>query len=94
VIAVTRVRNALFVCGIAGVLLSLSLVIGSFLRHVDTANYLKQADEGVPWVRWGFGSAVVGLLLCCFGKRWWRIAGLISAVFLVVWWCLIAESLY
>jgi hypothetical protein len=91
---ITRIRIALFACGAAGVMLSLSLVIGSFLRHVDTTDYLKQANEGVPWVRWGLGSALIGFALCFLGRNWWRLAGLSLGLLLSVWWFLIAESLY
>ena len=44
------IRRALFIGGVVSALLSAALVAGSFLRHVDTQDYFKQADEGVPWV--------------------------------------------
>lgn len=89
-----RIRIGLFACGLAGALFSLSLVIGNFLRHVDTIDYLKQADEAVPCIRLGFGCALLSFPLCFFGKRWWRIASLGLGLLLIVWWYLIAESLY
>ena len=93
-IAISRIRIVLFIFGASAVLLSLSLVIGSFFRHVDTTDYLKQADEGVPWVIWGLCSAIAGIVLCWFGRRWWRVAGLLSSVLLLIWWYLVGVSLY
>jgi hypothetical protein len=90
----TRTRTALFVCGIAAILLSLALVLGSFLPHVDTTDYLKQADEGVPWIQWGLGSATIGSALCFFGRRWWRVAAVGLGLVLSTLWIFIAGSLY
>jgi hypothetical protein len=89
-----QVRRAIFACGSAAVLLSIALIVAGYNRHVDTTDYLKQADEGVPWVRWGLGSSIVGCALCFFGKRWWRIAGVILGFLLTAFWLLQAESLY
>jgi uncharacterized membrane protein YbjE (DUF340 family) len=88
------IRRTLFVCGVVSVLLSVSLVVGSFIRHVDTNDYLKQADEGVPWVRWGLGSSLLGFVFGFFGNKWWRVATVITALLLLVLWYLIGESLY
>jgi hypothetical protein len=88
-----QIRRALFVCGIALVLLSVGLVAGSYLRHVDTQDYLKQANEGVPWVRWGFCSSSLGVVLSFFGKKWWRTGGIVAGSLLALYWFLISESL-
>jgi hypothetical protein len=88
------IRRALFVCGVISASLSAALLAGSFLRHVDTQDYLKQADEGVRWVQWGLGSSLLGCVLCVFGKRWWRVVGVVVAFLLLVFWFLIGESLY
>jgi hypothetical protein len=40
----------LFFCGLAAMVLSLALVTGSYIRHVRTHDYFKQADEARPWV--------------------------------------------
>jgi hypothetical protein len=74
-------------------MISIVAVIGSFLRPVDTTDYFKQADEGRPWVQSGLLSAMAGLVLCFFGKRWWRVAGVFLALLLLIWWFLIGESL-
>jgi hypothetical protein len=88
------IRTALFVCGVSAILLSLALVVGSFLRRADTTDYLKQADEGVPLVLWGSGSGGIGSALCFFGRRWWRVAAVGLGLALSVWWILIGGSLY
>jgi hypothetical protein len=92
--AVAKIRSVAFACGIVGVMVSISLVVGSFIRHVDTTNYIKQAEEGVPWVDSGLVSAFAGFVFCLMGRRWWRVAGVTLALLLLIWWFLIAESLF
>ena len=91
---VARIRTALFFCGVAAVVLSISIGIACFPQTSKTTDYLKQADEVAPWLRWGFGSAAAGFFLCLFGRKWRRIAGLSLGLVLSIWWFLIAGSLY
>jgi hypothetical protein len=88
-----RIRTALFACGIAGLTLSLSLVIASFLRHVDTTDYFKQADEARPWISWGFDTAAAGFVLSFFGRRWWRAVTVALCLLLLTFWFMQMESL-
>ena len=88
-----KIRSALFAGGAAGVLLSISILITGFFRSFRTTDYLEQSREAIPFIRWGLGSATAGLLLCCFGTRWLRIAGLSAAFLLSLWWFFIAESI-
>jgi hypothetical protein len=89
-----QVRRILFDCGLAAVTLSIGLVLGSFIRPVHSQDYLEQAREGIPWVRWGLCSALIGFALCFFGNRGWRIIGVLMAFLLFVWWFLIGMSLF
>jgi hypothetical protein len=92
-ISATRIRSGVFVCGIAGIIISMAVVVGSYLRPINTTDYIQQAEEAVPWVQSGFLSAMAGLVLCFFGKKWWRVAGVSVALLLLIWWFLIGESL-
>jgi hypothetical protein len=48
-----QLRRFLFVCGLVAVIVSIGLVIGSYIRPVHNQDYLEQAREGIPWIRWG-----------------------------------------
>jgi hypothetical protein len=91
---VKQARRVLFVCGLAAVGLSIGLVVASFIRPVHSQDYLEQAREGVPWVRWGLASALIGFVLCFFGNWRWRIVSILMALVAFVWWLLIGESLF
>jgi uncharacterized membrane protein YbjE (DUF340 family) len=69
------------------------LVIASFLRPIDTQDYLKQADEARPWIVWGLSTALIGFVLGFFGRRWWRVTSITSAFLLLLWWFLIGGSI-
>ncbi|HEX4007146.1 MAG TPA: hypothetical protein VHX60_13305 [Acidobacteriaceae bacterium] len=94
-IAPTQSRPIAFVAGFSLVLLSLALVVASYLRPVDTKDYLKQAYEGVPWVIFGLGFAAAGLLLCLFssGKKEWKAVSVAMALLLSIWWIIQAGML-
>jgi len=92
--ATPSIRTVLFKLGIAATVLSGAVLIGTFARHVQATDYLKQADEGLPWVDWGLGSAFLGFVLCWFGTRLTRVASVTIAFLLFVYWLLAAESLY
>lgn len=81
-----RARSVAFSFGIAAAVLSLLVVIGSYLRPVDTTDYFKQADEARPWISWGFDSAVVGLVFSLFGRKWWRAGAVAVSVLLLAFW--------
>jgi hypothetical protein len=85
-IAFGKIRSVAFAFGVAAVVVSLGLVGGSYLRPVDSMDYFKQADEARPWIGWGFDCAALGLFLCFFGRRWWRVAGIALALLLSIWW--------
>ena len=89
-----RVRRGLFTCAIIATLLAAGLVLGSYTRPVHSQTYLEQAREGVPWVRWGLSSSLIGFLLSFFGKRGWRVVFCFGAALLFVWWALIGMSLF
>jgi hypothetical protein len=71
-ISATKIRSGVFVCGIAGIIISAAVVVASYLRPIDTTDYLKQAEEAIPWIQSGLVSAFDGggywelLWLCCF----------------------------
>ena len=69
------------------------LIIGvSRVRHIE--GYLQQADAAVPWVRFGFLSAVCALLFCLFGTGKARIAGSLSSFVLLSYWLFLGVTLY
>jgi hypothetical protein len=89
-----KFRSVVLALGVLGVTVSLSTFVASYFRHVDTAAYLKQADQGVPWVRFGLASSAAGLVFCLFGQKWRRVAGVALALALFAAWMVIGESLY
>jgi hypothetical protein len=91
---VLKIRPIIFAIGIAAILLSLSIAVASYLRPVDTPDYLKQAQEAVPWAQVGLFSGATGLLFSFWGRKWWRFAAIGTASLVLVWWCLITESLF
>ena len=88
------IRPKLFSLAIAALATSGAILIGSYARHVQATDYLKQADEALPWVDCGLTTAVFGFPLSFFGKRLPRIACVTVASLLVAYWCLIGISLY
>jgi len=89
-----KLRQAVFGCGLASILISLLAIAGAYLRHVDTSDYLKQADEAVPWIRVGFGAAFLGFGLSFFGRKRARVAAVIVGLLFMAFWFLIAASTY
>lgn len=89
-----QVRRFLFDSGLVAVTLSIGLILGNYIRPVHSHDYLEQAREGVTWVSWGLCSALNGFVLCFFGKRGWRVIGVLMAFLLCVWWFLIGMSLF
>jgi hypothetical protein len=89
-----KIRPIIFALGVVGVALSLSAFVASYFRHVATTDYLKEANEGIPWVEFGLATAASGIILCAFGRRWWRIAALGLALVLLIVWMFVGESLY
>jgi multisubunit Na+/H+ antiporter MnhG subunit len=81
-----QIRRAMFFCGIVAMVLSIALVIGSYIRPVRTDDYFKQADAARPWVNWGLDTALVGFAFCFFGTGRWRIVNLVLAYVLLLWW--------
>ena len=43
-------RNWVFSCAIGSVALSISVLLGSFLRHMQATGYFKQYEEALPWI--------------------------------------------
>lgn len=88
-----RIRIIGFGCGVIAALLSLSLIVGSYLRTVGTTDYLEQAKEGTPWVVSGLLFSLTAILLCSLGRKWWRGAGIAISSLLFVWWVCQAGAL-
>ncbi len=88
------IRPKLFSLAIAALTTSGAVLVGGYVRHVQATDYLKQGAEGVPWVQWGTATAVTGFLLSFFGKPLSRITCVIVASLLVVYWYLVAASLF
>jgi hypothetical protein len=86
-----NVRPKLFSLAVVTSFTSIAVLIGSYARHVQATDYLKQADEDLPW---GSASALVGFVLSFFGDRLPRIAAVTVASLLVVYWYLIGLSLH
>jgi hypothetical protein len=42
----------------------------------------------------GLSSALIGFALCFFGKRVWRVSGVLMAFLLSVWWFFMGMSLF
>ena len=87
-----QMRRALFVCSLCALLISVAVLIGSYVRTVHSTDYFKQFEEAEPWLRWGFNSAFVGLLFSFFGKGFARIAASTAGGLLTVFWLLLAGS--
>lgn len=85
-IGAATIRSVAFALGVAAIALSLLVVIGSYLRPIATTDYLKQAKEARPWISWGFDSAVTGLFLCFFGRKWWRAGTIVVSLLLLAFW--------
>jgi hypothetical protein len=81
-----QIRRTLFFCGVVAMVLSIALVIGSYIRPVRTDDYFKQADEARPWVNWGLYTALVCFAFCFFGTGRWRIVSVVLAFLLLLWW--------
>lgn len=88
------IRPKLFSLAIAALATSGAVLIRVYARHVQATDYLKQGAEGVPSEQWGSATALTGFLLSFFGKRIPRIACVVIASFLIVYWYLIALSLF
>jgi len=87
-----QIRRIAFLCGICALLISIATLVGSFVRPVHSTDYFKQFEEAEPWLHWGFGSAVVGLLLSFFGKRFARIAAASGGIVLAFFWLMLAGA--
>ncbi len=90
----STVRSILFRLAVAAGVLSSALLVGSFARHVQATDYLAQGAEGVPWVQWGLGSALVAFILAFVGKGLPRLAMLALSLPLFVLWYLMGLSLF
>jgi multisubunit Na+/H+ antiporter MnhG subunit len=89
----TQIRRIFFVCGIVSLAVSVALIVGSFIRPVHSQDYFQQADEARPWISWGLGSTLIGFVFCFFGKRYWRVASVLSALILLFWWYCMGAAL-
>jgi len=69
-------------------------MLGGYLQATGSSDFLKQAEQAVPWVKFGLRAAAVGFFLSFCGRRWWRLAAASSSFVLFAWWLLIAESLF
>jgi hypothetical protein len=67
-------------------------MVGGYFQARNTSDYIKQAEEAIPWIRFGLGFAAVGLLFSFFGRKWWRIGAVGCAFLLLVWWLLIGGT--
>ena len=79
-------RRALFVCGVAALVLSFALLVGSMLRPIDPGNPARQAAEMRPWSYWGILSALAGSLLCMSGEGRFRVLCAGLGMILLAWW--------
>ncbi len=91
---VTSIRLSLFRLGLVAVVTSVMVLAGTFVRHVQATDYFKQAEKGQPWIDWGLGTALLGFVLCFFGRRFERAIAVVIALTLFCYWMLAAESLY
>lgn len=92
-IAAAKVRSGAFALGLTAIAVSIAVIIGSYLRAIDTSDYFKQADEARPWISWGFNSAGIGLVLSFFGRKWYRAGGVAISLLLLAFWIVQMESL-
>ena len=88
----TQTRRVLFKLSIASITTSLAVLVGSYLRHPRSTDYLEQANEATPWILWGLGAGLLGFILSLFGRRYTRLVAAIFALGLFTFWVLIGES--
>jgi hypothetical protein len=88
----TKIRETIFRCGLAALTVSVVTLVGSYLRPIRSTDYMQQFYEALPWLRWGTGSALLGLLLSFFGRRRARLLASASWFVLTAFWLLLGES--
>ena len=88
----TQIRILLFRIGIAAATLAMLNWPTAYLHRANTTDYLKQAVEAIPWINRGLVFSLLALSLCCFGRSWKRVVGVVSSIALLCFWVLIAES--
>jgi hypothetical protein len=91
---IARLRSAAFLLGVFSLIGSLAALLIGSARSRHIVGYLAQADAGVPFVRWGTLLVLIAIFLGLFGYGKARVAFVISSGALLVYWLLIAESLY
>jgi hypothetical protein len=88
----TTIRSTLFRIGIAAAALAALNWPTAYFHKPDTADYLKQSVEALPWIDRGLFLSLAAVVLCGFGRSWQRWAGITSSIALLCFWILIAES--
>lgn len=89
-----RWRFYLFSGGMTCILASItSMAISAFRAH-QTTDFLEQARIAIPFIRWGLLCSFFAVILSGFGRGPGRWIGLISSTLLLMWWLLIAVSIY
>jgi hypothetical protein len=82
-----------YAAGIVAAVSATSMGIGVSRAH-QTTDYLEQARIAIPFIRWGTSSSLVALLLSLFGKGYTRVVAVLILGLFLLWWLLIALSIY
>jgi hypothetical protein len=87
-------RRLLFYAGGICFIVSIIIMAIGVSRARQTTDYLEQARIAIPFIRCGLLSSLFACLLSFFGRGTGRIVGVIFSTLFLLWWLLVAESIY
>ncbi len=73
-------------------LVSISVLVASYVRPVRSSDYLQQARDAAPWLLWGMGSSLSAVLLGACGTFKTRLPLVVTASILFLLWLMLAGS--
>jgi len=87
-----KIRHLILQLSLVALAISVSVLIGSYLRPIHSKDYMQQFYEARPWLLWGTGSAFIGFVLSFFGKRYAGLVAVVGGLLLTALWVLIGEA--
>ena len=86
-------RLFFYAAGIFVMVSAAIMEIGVSRAH-QTTSYLEQTRIAIPFIQWGTLSAFIALLLSFFARGFARVIAVLVLGLFLLWWLLIAESIY